>query len=314
MKKNIRTAVIGAGNMGKHHARVYSEISTLAGIADILPEIGRPLAKKYNTKYYQNYKELIKKEAPDVLSVVVPTNLHKEITIECLRMKIPVLVEKPMANSVKEAEKMLNEAKRNSVFLMVGHIERFNPAVIKLKNLIKEQRLGKIISLLAIRVGIAPPLLPNSDVSLELAIHDVDVFNYLLDEFPCSKKIIKQQIFKSNISDSVSLLLEYKNTIAIVQTNWITPIKMRRLYVTGTDGFAEIDYINQKLILYDKIMQIKPDGNFLEFVSLSETPKKEIFISKKEPLKEELRYFLRNKDQLNMSNVNQAVKALEVLV
>ncbi|QQG44091.1 MAG: Gfo/Idh/MocA family oxidoreductase [Candidatus Roizmanbacteria bacterium] len=311
--KNIKTAVIGAGNMGKNHARVYSEISQLVGIADILPEIGRPLAEKFKTNYYKDYRELIEKEKPEALSVVVPTKFHKDITIDCLRKKIPVLVEKPIASSFNEGLEMLEKAKESKTFLMVGHIERFNPAVIELKKIIKEKRLGMIISLLAVRVGISPPSFPSSDVSIELAIHDIDVFNYLLDEFPHTKKIIKHQIFKKNISDSASLLLEYKNASGLIQTNWITPIKMRKLYVTGTDGFIELDYILQKLTLYDKIMQIKPDGDFFELISLSEGVKKEIFISKKEPLKEEIRDFLRNRNMPDISNVMPALKALEVL-
>lgn len=313
MLRNIKTAVIGAGNMGKNHARVYSEISALVGIADIIPNIGEPLAQKHKTKYYRNYKELIEKESPDAISIAVPTNLHKDITVECLKRKIPVLVEKPIATSLKEANEMRAEAIKQNVFLMVGHVERFNPAVNELKKIITQKKLGKIINLLAIRVGISPPLLPNSDVSLELAIHDVDIFNYLLDEFPQTTRIKKYKMFKNSIADSASLMLEYSKATALIQTNWITPIKMRKLYVTGTEGFAELDYINQKLVLYDKIIETKPDGDFFELVSLSEGLKKEVYISKKEPLKQEILFFLRNMKINNLSNLNDAIKALEIL-
>lgn len=313
MKKNIKTAVIGAGNMGKNHVRVYSEITQLVAIADVLPEIGKPLAEKYKTKYYKDYKELIEKEAPDAVSVAVPTNLHKEITIECLKRKIPVLVEKPIAISLKEANEMRAESIKQNVSLMVGHVERFNPAVNELKKIITHKKLGKIINLLAIRVGISPPLLPNSDVSLELAIHDVDIFNYLLDEFPQTTRIKKYKMFKNSIADSASLMLEYSKATALIQTNWITPIKMRKLYVTGTEGFAELDYINQKLVLYDKIIETKPDGDFFELVSLSEGLKKEVFVSKKEPLKQEISFFLKNIKVRDSSNLDDAIKALEIL-
>lgn len=310
--KVMRTALIGAGNMGKNHARVYSEISQFSGIADVVETIGRPLAQKYGVSFYTDYIKMIDEIKPDAVSVVVPTRFHKQVTIDCLKRHIPVLVEKPIALTVDEASEMIEASKKENTFLMVGHIERFNPAVIKLKKIIDQGKLGKIINLLAIRVGISPPRIPNSDVALDLGIHDVDVFNYLLNSFPTSKKIVKHKLFKHNTADSASLFLEYKDTSAMIQTNWITPIKMRKLFVTGSEGFVELDYLSQKITYYNKIINSKIDGNFYEFLSLSETPKREIFVSKKEPLKEEIECFLsyanNKKDKLNPV---YALKALE---
>lgn len=314
MRKNIRTAVIGVGNMGKNHTRVYSEISNLVAVADILPEIGRSVAAKYQAKYYQNYQEMLDKEKPRAVSVAVPTKYHKEVTIDCLRRKIPTLVEKPIAETTPDAEMMLKEAKKNKIFFMVGHIERFNPAVIKLKRLIDYGKLGKIISLLAIRVGISPPKTSNSDVTIDLAIHDLDVFNYLVGEFPHSKKVIKHKLFKDNRADSAAILLEYKHATGMIQTNWITPIKMRKLYVTGTDGFAEVDYISQKLIIYNNIINKKQIGDYLELVSLSNKQKKEIYISRKEPLKNELLFFLENRENQECDTTIEAMEALRLLI
>lgn len=100
----------------------------------------------------------------------------------------------------------------------------------------------------------------------------------------------------------------------MIQTNWITPIKMRKLYITGTEGFAELDYINQKLILYDKIINIKTEGDYLSLISLSDTPKKEIFISRKEPLKEELKFFLGNLGRKELFDMTKdAIAALSIL-
>lgn len=311
--KKIRTVLIGAGNMGKNHARIYSKISHFSAIADVVPVIGEPLAKRYNIPFYLDYKQMLDEVKPDAVSVVVPTKFHKQVTIDCLKKKVPVLVEKPIASTVEEADEMIDEAERQNTFLMVGHIERFNPAVVKLKKIIEQGKLGKIICLLAMRVGIAPPRISNSDVALDLGIHDIDVFNYLLNEFPKAKKIIKHKLFKNNISDSASILLEYEKASAIIQTNWITPIKMRKLYVTGTEGFVELDYINQKITLYNKRINIKTSGDFYEFLSFSENTTKEVFVSKKEPLKEELTYFLENLEQMNKSNMNDAKNSIEIL-
>lgn len=314
MKKKIKTAVIGVGNMGKNHVRAYSEISELVAVSDVFINEGKQIAGKYKVKFYQNYEEMLDKEKPDAVSVVVPTKFHKEVAINCLKRKIPTLVEKPIADSILNAKEMINEAKKNQTLLMVGHIERFNPAVEKLKDLIEKDRFGNIISLLTIRVGINPPKTDLSDVSIDLAVHDVDIFNYLLNEFPYEKRVLKNKIFKQNIADSASILLRYRNATGIIQTNWITPIKMRKLYLTGTDGFAELDYISQKLVLYDKIINKKLDGDFFELVSLSETPKKEIYISRKEPLKQELLHFIKIIGKKQKLNPEYAYQALRIVL
>lgn len=314
MKTTIKTAVIGVGNMGKNHARVYSEISNLVAVSDLIFNTGKKIAKKYQARFYQDYQKMLDKEKPEAVSVVVPTKFHKKVAINCLKRKIPTLVEKPIADSLKAAQAILKQAQKNKTFLMVGHIERFNPAVVKLKKLINQRKFGRIISLLAIRVGINPPKLKNSDVVLDLAIHDIDIFNFLLEEFPKRKKIVTHKIFKNNLTDSASLLLEYKNTTAIVQTNWITPIKIRKLYVTGTKSFCELDYILQKLIIFDKILSITPKSGFSGLVALSKTPKKEVFVSQKEPLRQELKFFLKNiKNYQLIDNVKQAIMALRIL-
>jgi UDP-N-acetylglucosamine 3-dehydrogenase len=315
MKNKIRTAVIGVGNMGKNHVRIYSEISNLTAVSDVNSSIGISIAKKYKVKFYENYLEMLDKEKIDAISVVVPTKFHKEVVIQCLERKIPTLVEKPIAETFPDAQLMLKESIKQKIFLMVGHVERFNPAVLRLKKMINQGKFGKIISLLPIRVGISPPVTANSDVCLDLGIHEVDIFNYILGEYPVSKKIIKHKIYKKNISDSASILLEYSNATGIIQTNWITPIKMRKLFVTGVKGFAQLDYISQKLIIYDKSVNFKTNGSYLEFMSLADNPKKEIYISKKEPLKNELEYFLSNyKMSYCDIHLRNNIRAFKILV
>ena len=314
MKRKIKTAVIGTGSMGKNHIRVYSEISNLVAIADVRADIGRPLARKYKTKFYTDYRKMLDKEKPDAVSVVVPTQFHKEVAIECLNRKIATLVEKPIAHTVADAEEILASAQKNKTTLMVGHIERFNPAVLKLKSIINKGTLGRVISMLAIRVGISFPAAKNNDVVVDLAVHDIDVFNFLLDSPPIDKKTIKHKLFKNNLWDSASMLLEYKNAACTIVTNWITPVKMRKLYVTGTDGFVELDYISQKIILHGKHMHKKQDGDFYEFLSMYETPKKEVFLSRKEPLKEELQFFLNSAAYNIKVDTSFALDALKIIL
>lgn len=313
--KQIRTAVIGVGNMGKNHARVYDEISTLCAVTDINGNIGKAVAQQFSVKQYSDFHEMLDQEKPDAVSVVVPTPYHKEVVLECLKRSIPTLVEKPIASNLAEAREMLNLSVKKNTYLLVGHIERFNPAVIRLKNIIDQKRVGKVVSLLAIRVGISPPRIPHANVLLDLSIHDVDICNYLLGEYPKKLNIAKQKLFKHTEVDSVSINLTYQTANASIITNWITPIKMRRLYVTGTEGFIELDYISQRIVFYNKILKLKSDGNLFEFISLLKFPKKEIFVSRKEPLKQELLYFLENRDNgARSTEVKSAIEALRIVL
>lgn len=312
--KKIKVGIIGVGNMGKNHARIYSKIADLVAISDVAEKRGREIADKYHAIFYKDYKQMLREQKLEAVSVVVPTMFHKDVVADCLEKNIPTLVEKPIAGNLSDASKMFRLSKKNKTLLMIGHVERFNPAIIKLKKIIDEDKLGKIISLLAIRVGISPPSPDSSDVALDLGIHDIDIFNFLIGTLPKKKKIIKTKLFAKNIADSSIILLEYKGVTGVIQTNWITPVKMRKLFISGVNGYAELDYIKQKLVLHDKILNTRFDGSFYELISLSNTPKKEIYISKKEPLKEELSYFLYNRLNWQLSNALDAIEALRIVI
>lgn len=311
MRKTARVAVIGAGNMGRNHIRVVAEIAHLVGISDTVAETGKVFTQQYSVPFFTSATELLDTQKPDAVIIATPTPTHAQIATECLNRRIPTLVEKPITPDVASARKLLRLSKEKKTLLMVGHIERFNPAVRSLYQLIKSGRLGRIVSLLAIRVGIRPPPHPNSDVLLDLGIHDVDIFNWLLDEYPTEKNIIRRQLLPTNRSDSAFAMLKYKQATAVVQTNWITPTKIRNLYVGGTLGYAEVDYINQKLAIYEKIAKFRAGSDFLESSLNFESPKKEIFISKKEPLKEEIKFFL---SALKTPRLSNALSSLEALI
>lgn len=314
MKTNIKTAVIGVGNMGKHHARIYSEISNLVAVADLNEEVGKMIADKYGTKYYKNYHGLLNKEKIEAVSVAVPSVFHRKVVIDCLSSKIPTLVEKPIAEKIKDANAMIEEASKQKTLLMVGHIERFNPAIIKLKEIVKNKKLGKIINLLALRIGLHPPVMTGLDVAVDLSIHDIDIFNFLLDEIPKRKKIVKNKIFPGSIADSSSFILEYEKTTGMIHSNWVTPVKIRKLFVSGSEGFAELDYISQKLIIFQKMNHEDKQDDYLNFLTYSDTPQKIEFVSKKEPLKEELKFFLKNYKNYKLTKVaKEAMLALETI-
>ena len=131
----LKVAVIGVGSMGKNHARVFSDIKDveLVGVSDTNSEVVENISKKFGCKGYTDYKEMLDIEKPDLVSIVVPTQLHKEVAFEVIGRNIHVLVEKPIAGNVEDGQAIIDLAKEKNVKLMIGHIERFNPAIIELK-------------------------------------------------------------------------------------------------------------------------------------------------------------------------------------
>lgn len=289
----INVAVVGTGNMGKHHVRVYSELDVnLVAIADTDKKTGQEIADKFNCKFYEDYKDMLDKENIDVVSIVVPTILHKEVALNCMSKVKAMLIEKPIAMNVKEAEEIVNSAKQNNVKLMIGHIERFNPAVKKLKQIVKSGELGDIISITSKRVGLFPPQIKDANVVIDLAVHDIDVSSFLLDKKADEVFSVSGKATNSIREDYADILIKYKdNPTLFIQVNWLTPVKIRKLYVTGTKGYAELNYITQELVLFRNVYEATT-SNFEDLVKTT-TPKKEtIEIDKKEPLKEEIKCFI----------------------
>lgn len=297
MKNKLKYAVVGVGNMGKNHARTCSEISQLklVAVVDSNEQVGMGIASQYNCNYYRDYLEMLDMENPDAISICVPTNLHFSVASQAINHKIHVLLEKPISSSISEGEALLKLANENNVKFLVGHIERFNPAVKKVKDIVKKGDLGKIIAVIARRVGGFPPQIRDANIAVDLAIHDIDIINYLLDDLPNEVYVNKQKNHIKQREDSVEFFLKYKNSSAYVQSNWVTPVKIRKLNITGSEGYLEMDYVSQRIRFYksnyDKFKE--ESGGFSDYIlRFSEPDIIDIPVVKKEPLKEEILYFL----------------------
>lgn len=292
----MKCAVIGVGNMGQHHARNYFEIKSarLVAVSDKNSKIGKRVAKTYSCKFYKNYRKMIKEEDFETISLATPTGTHYSIAKECIKAKKHILIEKPIVPTLEEAKKLIKMAQDEKVKLTVGHIERFNPAVRKLKLMIASEKLGEIKSLIFQRVGLIPPQIKDANVVIDIGIHDIDIANFLLNSTP--KKIVAfgGRALINYQEDHADILLVYNSTAVHIQTNWITPLKIRRLMIAGTKGYAELDYIDQTLDFY-RHNYTHTYNNFGDFVIKFDraSKKKTILIKKSEPLKEELKSFLR---------------------
>ena len=295
--KKLRVAVVGVGTMGRHHARNYFEMTEteLVGVSDLDAKKGKEVAKTFKTKYYKDYKKLIEKEHPDAVSIAVPTTLHKKIALDFIKSKISVLIEKPIASSLPDAEEIIHAAKNGGVVLGVGHIERFNPAVIKLKELVKNGDLGDILSIVTKRVGLFPPQVKDVNVVTDLAVHDLDIVTSIIGKDPISVLARGGGSLTKGRDDHAEIFLDYRKFGCFLQVNWVTPIKIRTLSVTGTKGYAELNYVTQKLSLFKSNYKRKQPKGFKEFViKFGEPEKVNLHIRKAEPLKLELIDFIRS--------------------
>ncbi len=283
MNKRINVGVIGVGNMGKHHARVYSEIEgvDLVAVVDADKNNGRRIARKFNCRYYDNISKLLAAENLDAATIAVPTSMHKDVALACIDHGVPVLIEKPIAESIASAQKIIKQSEKTNVAVCVGHIERFNPVVARLKNLVSLKKFGKIIAMNTKRVGLYPPQTTDTDVIVDLAVHDIDVCSFILEKGPQSVYARAGKALDSKRFDYADIFLNYNGVDVIIQVNWITPVKVRELTLTGIKGYAELSYMNQTLKIYKR-----GHGEDIEIVNIEE-----ISLRKEEPLKREIKSF-----------------------
>ncbi|MDD4230972.1 MAG: Gfo/Idh/MocA family oxidoreductase, partial [Dehalococcoidales bacterium] len=184
------------------------------------------------------------------------------------------LVEKPIASTVEEAESMIEAAAINQVKLMVGHIERFNPAVLKLKSLIEEGMLGELIIISTRRVGPFQPRIRDVGIIIDSATHDIDACRYLTGKEPQKVFAKSGRLLHPFKEDYALIMLDFGSSAASIEVNWFTPYKERTLVVTGSKGIARLDYITQQLTLHNS-----ENGHTIE-------------IEHAEPLKTEIAHFL----------------------
>lgn len=293
----MRVGVIGTGNFGKQHVRVYSELGAeLVGVADTDLAKARKIAAQYATKVYSDYKELLTQDL-DAVSIAVPTIEHRAVALAAIQKGVNLLIEKPIADSIESAQEIITAAEARRVKLMVGHLERFNPAVRKLKQIIDDGILGKLVFISARRVGPFVPRISDVGIIVDVATHDIDIIRYFIGS-EYTSVFARSTRYKNVKGDAAIILMGFGDVSASIEVNWYTPHRIRSLTVTGTEGIAYLDYIKQELEIYSTERNM--------------TPK----IDKDEPLKLELEHFLdciiTNREPL--TNGFEALKALEIAI
>ena len=299
--RTVNVGVIGVGAMGENHVRVYHKMeeANLMGVSDVSERALKKIEKKYDAKGYTDYCELLANPEIEVVSVCVPTTFHHDVVMEAIKHKKHVLVEKPIAFTLTEAEEMIAAAKEAGVTLATGHVERFNPAVQKAKELIDDGVIGDIVSAFAKRVGPLPPRIKDVGVSIDLAIHDLDIMNYLFEEEITQVYGTMNSSFDdSEFEDHAEIMVSFDNeSTGIIEVNWLTPYKRRELELTGTAGIISVDYIQQSIEVFGKFAQ-------------------DIEIVHEEPLKGELKSFLNSvvEEKEPVITGEDGLKALKMVI
>jgi len=321
MNNVAKFAVIGVGNMGKNHVRIYFEnpAAELVAVCDKDKTIADQFAKKYNCKAYYDLDLLLESEKLDGVSICVPTSLHTGVVKKVAEKKINILLEKPIAPNIKEAKEIKDLIKKNNLICVVGHIERYNPAVRTAIDLIFKGKLGKLFYINVLRQGPYPPGLVDVDVLTDLGIHDLEIINYLLGKIGDNVSEVclqKHNFINKKDPDLVRVLMKSKENVVInLSTDILSPTKIRKLYVCGKKGLLQLDYITQELTFYEngKHKEYSEYKELLMGVTVGEEQK--IVVDKKEPLGLEIENFINcvaGKEKPYVS-VDDAVEAIELL-
>ncbi len=282
--EKLKTAVVGVGSLGQHHARNFAELAgegkgEFVGVCDVNEENARTIAEKNNCGFFTDWRELLDKV--DAVSVVTPTETHSEIACEFLEKGVHVLVEKPFAKTLEEADKMIASAQKTGAKLMVGHLERYNPAMVALRPHVTKPLYFEIH-----RVSPFPNRSLDVDVVLDVMIHDLDAIQWLVGENVEVSEIRAVGIpVISDKVDAANARIEFENgAVANITASRIGTEKIRKTRFYQTNSYVVLDYGTK----FASITSLNPEAAHpLLGISINRLEIKDI-----EPLRAELSAFL----------------------
>lgn len=281
--QKIRVAVIGVGHLGQHHARIYAESDKceLVCVVDTDKKAAQKIGKQYRAEPLYDFTRIFGRV--DACSIAVPTVNHHQIARACLEQGLHLLVEKPITSTVAEAHDLIQIAREKERILQVGHIERFNAAVIRLKQLVRDPAFIE-----GHRLGPYDPRVRDVGVVLDLMIHDLDIILQIVNSPVVSVEGAGVGIYGDK-EDIANARLHFENgCIANLTASRVTPARKRKIRIFQRDAYISVDYIEQELEIFQKVKLPKPQPGG-PTVSIIRNKEK---IRKEEPLKLELEHFL----------------------
>jgi len=274
----VRIGVIGVGIMGYNHARVLAALPNvqLVGVADPDRSQAIRVGKAVGCDAVSDHKSLIELGV-DAAVIAAPTHLHHSISLDCINAGVDVLVEKPIAPTVEEGRQIVAAARTKGVTLMVGHVERFNPAVQAIKQALAGE---EILSIAITRVGPFPPRMSNVGVVIDLAVHDIDLIRWFTDSDIIE---VQPQLSSTRAEREDIALLQFRTAsgvLAHINTNWLTPFKARTVHIATRDKYVIGDLITRQVT---ECFGFQPDGSY---------SMRHLSVGHAEPLRSELLAFI----------------------
>ena len=249
--RSVRVGVVGCGWFGAAHARVYRAAGAdLVAVADVDGERAKRLGEVYRANYYSDYRRMLDLEDLDAVSVVVTPQNLAEVAVDAMERGISVLIEKPMAVSREQLEKLMKTYHNSGVIAMPGFIELFNPGYGKLREIVESGAVGEVLMISGTRLGRFPKrsLAWKIGVALDLAIHEVYIQMHLLGA-PRRVRAFIRRPRRQGGEDIALYILSFDEAVGLVEANWLTPAGLRVARVSGTSGSVWLDYLEQRVVL-----------------------------------------------------------------
>ncbi len=249
-RRRLRIGLAGLGSMGRNHLRVLRSRDDVDVVAVADPAVETlAAARSAGALAFAEPLEMIAGADLDGLVVAAPTTSHGTLALAAIERGVPVLVEKPLAATTAEGFAILAASRAAGVPVQVGHVERFNPAVLELGRLLREERwLSAVYAITSRRAGPFPARIRDVGVTIDLATHDVDILSWIAGARPTRVYAETQQRIHAEHEDLLFGLLHFPSgATGMLDVNWLTPVKRRQLVVLGDEGMFELDYLTQRL-------------------------------------------------------------------
>ena len=309
---SLRFAVVGYGTMGRHHTRNLGEMDgvEIVGVVETVAA-SRDEAARAGLPTFAAISDL-GNLAIDAAIICVPTSEHESIAHHFIERHCAVLIEKPIGLTMHQGWRIIDHAQSRNVCVMVGYVERYNPAITELRRFIHEGNIGQILTMSARRVGAFPPRIRDANVIIDMGVHDIDMAAFIIS---CPLNLIAAQGGRGIQEDRIdyaSLVLEADGISIDIVTNWLTPVKIRDLSITGTRGYCHVDYMTQR-VLFMPGRSFSPSNSYEALVAQyigSDTV--QLPVISEEPLKLELQAFARGIKGGSLPNPALALESLRI--
>ena len=300
----VRVGVVGTGGWGKNHVRVLNELHCLAAVCDMDESRVDTFSKNFHVPGYSSLETMLKKENLDAVTICTPATTHFQVATQALTAGVHAFVEKPMSTSVKDGELLIDAAKKANRFITVGFIERFNPPITALKQMISEGRLGEPILLEFHRENRRGLSISDVGIVKDASVHDIDTACWLFGEAP---RVVYARVGAALVplehEDFATIMLGFSGQkTAFLVTNWITPNRVRTMSAVFSGGVVDVDFVTQQTSIHEGATTTVPTRPFQEPLMLELKGFVDAVGEKRQPL-------VTGKDGLNVLRVAEAVLA-----